>query len=63
MYIVNSKQIADKRIAIETAYKQNVLTVFDVNNNCDITLPTKQISGTITQQKAYITSVIDKLCK
>lgn len=39
MYIVNSKQIVDKRTAIETAYKQDILTVFDVDNNCEITFP------------------------
>jgi hypothetical protein len=63
MYIVNSKQIADKRTAIETAFKQDITTIFDTVNNSVITLPTKQRTGTTTQQKAYITSVIDKLCK
>ncbi len=62
MYIVNSKQFANKRDAIETAYRNDILTVFDVNNNMVITLPTKQKSGTTTQQKAYLIQVIDNLC-
>jgi hypothetical protein len=62
MYIVNNQSIVDKRTAIETAYKQNVLTVLDTVNNIVLTLPEPQRSGTATQQRAYLTQVIDKLC-
>lgn len=58
-----SLQIFDKRIAIERAYKHNQSAVYDANNDVIINLPTPQRSGTETQRKAYITSVVDKLCK
>jgi len=63
MYIVNSNEIADKRLAIETAYRLDMLSVYDTVNNNTILLPIKQRSGTVTQQKAYLTSVVDRLCK
>lgn len=63
VYLDISERITDKRKAIETAYKHNQLALYDAYNSCIIELPTKQRSGTSTQQKAYLTSVIDRLCK
>jgi hypothetical protein len=63
VYLDISECITDKRKAIETAYKNNQLALYDANNSCIIELPTKQRTGTITQQRAYLTSVIDRLCK
>jgi hypothetical protein len=62
-YIVgNGGGFLNKRDALERAYALNLTVVYDTINNVDIKLPTKQRSGTQTQQKAYITSVIDRLC-
>lgn len=63
IYLDISERITDKRLAVETAYKNNQLALYDANNGCVIELPTKQVSGTYAQQKAYLTSVIDRLCK
>jgi hypothetical protein len=62
MYIVNNQSIANKRLAIETAYKQNKLSILDTASSTIIMLPEPQRSGTVTQQRAYLTQVIDKLC-
>lgn len=62
MYIVDSKQIANKRLAIETAYRNNTLSILDTVSNTVISLPEPQRSGTVTQQRAYLVQVIDKLC-
>ncbi len=53
----------DKRKAIEIAYKNNQLAIYDNTNKVVIELPTPQRTGTTTQQKAYLTQIIDKLCK
>jgi len=55
--------ILNKRTAIETAYKNNQLALYDACNGKVLELPTKQKNGTMTQQRAYLTSVIDRLCK
>ena len=61
VYLDISEQIFDKREALERGYKHNQLAIYDANEGKVIDLPTPQRSGTITQQKAYITQVIDKL--
>ena len=62
-YLDISEQIENKREALELGYKHNQLAIYDANLGQVIDLPTPQRSGTITQQKAYITQVIDKLSK
>ena len=61
VYLDISEQIDNKREALELGYKYNQLAIYDANLGQVIDLPTPQRSGTITQQKAYITQVIDKL--
>ena len=61
VYLDISEQIFDKREALERGYKHSQLAIYDANKGKVIDLPTPQRSGTITQQKAYITQVIDKL--
>ena len=63
VYLDISEQIFDKREALERGYKHNQLAIYDANKGEVIDLPTPQRSGTITQQKAYIVQVIDKLSK
>lgn len=63
VYLDISEQIENKREALELGYKHNQLAIYDANLGQVIDLPTPQRSGTITQQKAYITQVIDKLIK
>ena len=63
VYLDISEQIENKREALERGYKHNQLAIYDANLGQVIDLPTPQRSGTITQQKAYITQVIDKLSK
>ena len=63
VYLDISEQIFDKREALERGYKHSQLAIYDANKGKVIDLPTPQRSGTITQQKAYITQVIDKLSK
>jgi hypothetical protein len=63
VYLDISEQIDNKREALEIGYKHNQLAIYDANLGQVIDLPTPQRSGTITQQKAYITQVIDKLSK
>ena len=63
VYLDISEQIENKREALELGYKHNQLAIYDANKGEVIDLPTPQRSGTITQQKAYITQVIDKLSK
>ena len=63
LYLNISTLILDKRTALETAYKNEKLAIYDNLNKTVISLPTKQRSGTYTQQSAYLTSVIDRLCK
>ena len=61
VYLDISEQIESKREALERGYKHNQLAIYDANKGKVIDLPTPQRSGTITQQTAYITQVIDKL--
>ena len=62
VYLDVSEQISDKRRAIEVGMLRNQLAIFDANSSQVISLPSNQKSGTLTQQRAYITSVIDRLC-
>ena len=61
VYLDISEQIFDKREALERGYKHSQLAIYNANDGKVIDLPTPQRSGTTTQQKAYITQVIDKL--
>ena len=63
VYLDISEQIENKREALELGYKHNQLAIYDANLGQVIDLPTPQRSGTTTQQKAYITQVIDRLSK
>lgn len=63
VYLDISEQIFDKREALERGYKHSQLAIYDANESKVIDLPTPQRSGTTTQQKAYITQVIDRLSK
>ena len=63
VYLDISEQIEDKREALERGYKHNQLTIYNANKGEVIDLPTPQRSGTTTQQKAYITQVIERLSK
>jgi len=63
VYLDVTMLTTDKRKAIEIAYKNNQLAIYDNTNKVVINLPTPQRTGTATQQKAYLTQVIDKLCK
>lgn len=63
VYLDISEQIENKREALERGYKHNQLAIYDANKGEVIDLPTPQRTGTITQQKAYITQAIDKLSK
>ena len=63
VYLDISEQIENKREALERGYKYNQLAIYDANLGQVIDLPTPQRSGTITQQKAYITQVIERLSK
>lgn len=62
VYLDLSEQIVLKRIAITLAYQRNQKAIFDANLGKVLELPSPQTSGTYTQQKAYVTSVINKLC-
>ena len=63
VYLDISEQIFDKREALERGYKHNQLAIYNANKGEVIDLPTPQRSGTTTQQKAYITQVIERLSK
>lgn len=63
VYLDISEQIENKREVLERGYKHNQLAIYDANLGQVIDLPTPQRSGTITQQKAYITQVIERLSK
>ena len=63
VYLDISEQIEDKREALERGYKYNQLAIYNANKGEVIDLPTRQRSGTTTQQKAYITQVIERLNK
>ena len=63
VYLDISEQIFDKREALERGYKHSQLAIYDANESKVIDLPTPQRSGTTTQQKAYITQVIERLSK
>ena len=61
VYLDVSEQIFDKRIALTQGINRNQLAIFDASNSSVINLPTRQRSGTLTQQKAYITQAVDNL--
>jgi hypothetical protein len=61
VYLDISEQISDKREALERGYKHNQLAIYNASEGKVIDLPTPQRTGTTTQQKAYITQVIERL--
>lgn len=62
VYLDVTESILDLRTALNIAYLRGQKAIYDANLGKVINLPTPQRSGTITQQKAYITSVVDRLC-
>ena len=62
LYLDVSELILDKRQAIQRAYANNQQAIYDNANQVCINLPEPQRSGTVTQQKAYLILVIDRLC-
>lgn len=62
VYLDVTVQVADKRNALELAYNNGQQAIYDANIGEVIDLPSPQRSGTFTQQKAYLTQVIDRLC-
>ena len=63
LYLDITTFVLNKRDAIQLAYRNNQQAIYDNLNKVVISLPSPQRSGTITQQKSYLTSVIDRLCK
>lgn len=63
LYLDVSTCITYKRYAVYLAFDNSQLAIYDIANDVSIDIPTPQRSGTTTQQKAYITSVVDRLCK
>ena len=61
IYLDVSEQIFDKRTALTQGINRNQLAIYDAFNSEVINLPTRQRTGTFTQQKAYITQAVDKL--
>ena len=61
VYLDISEQIFDKREALERGYKHSQLAIYNANEGKVVDLPIPQRTGTTTQQKAYITQVIDNL--
>lgn len=61
VYLDVSEQIFDKRIALTQGINRNQLAIYDASNSSVINLPTPQRTGTLTQQKAYITQAVDNL--
>lgn len=58
-----TEQLFDKRIALTVALERNQLAIYDAVLGKVINLPIeRQTHGTLTQQKAYITSLINSLC-
>lgn len=61
VYLDVSEQIQDLRTALTLGYRRNQLAIYDAFNGVVIDLPSPQRSGTLTQQRSYITSVINRL--
>ncbi len=58
-----TEQLFDKRIAVTLGLQRNQLAVFDAFEGKTISLPTgRQTAGTLTQQRSYITYLVNKLC-
>ena len=62
VYLDVTVQVTDKRNALELAYRNGQKAIYDANVGKVIDLPSPQRAGTFTQQRSYITSVIDRLC-
>jgi hypothetical protein len=63
VYLDVTESILNIRNAVNIAYLRGQKAIYDANSGKIIELPTPQKSGTETQKKAYITTVIDKLCQ
>ena len=63
LYIDISVNIQDKREAIEFGIKNNQIAIYDLNDDCEIVLPTPQRHGTLTQRRTYMELAINKLCQ
>lgn len=61
VYLDVSEQIFDKRIALTQGINRNQLAILMLQIVVLLNLPTRQRSGTLTQQKAYITQAVDNL--
>jgi hypothetical protein len=62
VYLDVTVQVMDKRTALELGYRNGQRAIYDANLGQVINLPSPQRAGTFTQQRSYITSVIDRLC-
>ena len=62
VYLDVTVQVTDKRNALELGYRNGQQAIYDANVGKVIDLPSPQRSGTLTQQRSYITYVIDRLC-
>jgi len=62
VYLDVTVQVTDKRNALELGYRNGQQAIYDANVGKVIDLPSPQRAGTFTQQRSYITSVIDRLC-
>ncbi len=63
VYLDVTVQVTDKRNALELGYRNGQQAIYDANVGKVIDLPSPQRAGTYTQQKAYLTQVIDNLTK
>lgn len=63
VYLDITVQVTDKRNALELGYRNGQQAIYDANVGKVIDLPSPQRAGTFTQQKAYLTQVIDNLTK
>jgi hypothetical protein len=62
VYLDISEQLFDKRIALTLGLQRNQLAIYDAVLGKVIDLPTeRQTTGTLTQQRAYITSMVNSL--
>jgi hypothetical protein len=62
VYLDVTEQLFDKRIALRLGLERNQLAIYDATTGKVINLPSeRQTHGTLTQQKAYITSLVNQL--
>ena len=62
VYLDVVDQLFDKRIALTLGLERNQLAIYDAFEDKIISLPTsRQTAGTYTQQRGYITSLVNSL--